>query len=171
MSELKQKVGSATAFTGISFHTLANTDGFVSTFVDNADASALGYREYRVEYKFRTGSSTPTNGTTVQFFLVTADDDGTQHVDGNLPFSTSSATEWTSSTSPHTASQVRDQLQFAHAQTVRNATATDYWGSFVVSVPASRNWAIYVYNESGTALDTTSGNHYMRYILSSIDVS
>lgn len=170
MAEAKLKSGTATALTH-SFETLANNEGFISPFIDNADGSELGYFTYRIEYRFRTGASTPTNGATVQFFVVTADNNGTRHVDANLTYSASVCTEYTTGSSPHTAAQIRDQLAFAHAQAVRNVTATDYYGSFMITVPGAREWAIYAFNETGQALDTTAGNHYLRYVAVSTGIN
>jgi hypothetical protein len=167
--EIKQKLGAATALTH-SFETLANQEGFISPFVDNADANNLGYKMVRIEYRIRSGASAPTDKAQVQFFLVTADDDGTRHIDGNLNYSTSVVTEYTTGSSPHTAAQIRDLLQPVHAQPFRTPTATDYYGSFVIMVPGGRNWAIYAFNDLGNALDTTAGNHYLRYVVISDDV-
>lgn len=164
--EVKGKFGSATAFTH-AIHNLANNEGYVMNLIDNADAGNLGYVTYRIEYCIKTGSSTPTNGATFQFYLVTADDDGTQHIDGGV----TAATEYGTGSSPHTAAQLRNQMQFCHAQAVRNATAITYKGSFVITVPAGRNWTLYCFNEIGQAMDTTQGNHYVRYIQQSQDIS
>lgn len=166
MADVKQKIGSAVAFTH-ALQNLANNEGYVMNLIDNADGNNLGMVTYRIEYLIKTGASTPTNGSTVQFYLVTADDDGTQHIDGGVI----AATEYTSASSPHTAAQLRDQLQFCHAQAVRNVTATNYKGSFVIQVPAGRQWTLYVFNETGQALDTTNGNHYVRYVPMNLDVS
>lgn len=144
------------------FHALTNATGFVTPFVDNCDASSRGSFKVRVEYKVESGGSAPTAGKAVQFFLVTADDDASQHIDGGLSFSTSASALVTGSA----ASTVREQLRFLHSQPFGTGTNTFYYGSFMVNLIGARNWAIYAYNDVGQTLNTTAANHYIRWVRS-----
>jgi hypothetical protein len=158
--ETKQRI-STDVDLGHIFESLATGEGFVTKVIDNADSQRLGRKTVKVEYAFKTATA-PTAGTTVQFYLVTADDNASQHVDGSFVLG-ASAVKWTS---PSAGTQ-RDMVRFVHAQAVRLVANTTYKGSFEFAIPAARNWAIYVYNETGQALSAVAADHYLRYLVSS----
>ena len=152
---------------------LGASEGCLTNFVDNADADDLGSRSVRIEYKIRTGTS-PVSNAPIMFFLITADDESTQHWDGdrgtNLTFSTTSATELTGSTDPTAARMLFNLNPAIHVRPVDTTTGADYYGSFVIDVTGARYWALYIHNSTGVALNGTSTNHYVRYIADVPDI-
>lgn len=160
--ETKQRMSSDNDL-GHRFDELANAEGFITKFIDNADVQRLGQKAVKIEYCFKSAIAS-TAGATVQFYLVTADDNATaQHVDGGFIFDTDDSAEWTAASTP-TAAQIREMVRYVHGQAVRAAANITYKGSFEITLPAARNWAIFVYNETGQALSSTAGDHYLRYI-------
>lgn len=165
MSTSKRVLTAQTSMTA-TLASLANAAGRISTQVSFADLSTTfkAPLAVMVQFHFRTGASAPTLGTTVQFYVVRG---AGSHVDANLA---TSDTGYTSASSPFTASQIRDQLTLAYSQPVLASTATDYYGSFLVVDPGAK-FAIYVFNDTGQALDSTAGNFYLKYEEISLDLS
>jgi hypothetical protein len=112
------------------------------------DASPCAAR-VRVYYKLTTGTS-PTSGSLIEFYLSRADDDASEHADG------------ATGTGDAAYSGNVDQLELVHTQPVTNASDTAYLGSFVLDDPGP-DWRLVVKNATGVALNSTSGNHYLRY--------
>ncbi|RYZ93564.1 MAG: hypothetical protein EOP06_00550 [Proteobacteria bacterium] len=150
----------------ITLNSLANTAGRVGTQIDFTDGGNKAPQAIKVHIRFRTGSVAPTAGKTVQFYWATGDENGTAHVDGGLA---TTDTSYTTASTPR-SDYVRDQLQFAYAQPVQAGTATDYYVSFVVYSPGPRG-SLFVYNDIGQTLDSTSGNFYVRYETLNVDVA
>ena len=167
-----KKSSGATALIHV-LHLLANSEGSLTNFVDNADADQLGSRSVRIEYLIRVSTANaPTSNAPLMFYLVTADDELTKHLDGDgaITFSAVAATEFTSGTTP-TADKLRFKLGPAvHARPVDSSTGEKYYGSFVMDITGARHWAIYVYNGTGQALDGDNSDHYLRYIYDDPDI-
>lgn len=164
-----KKDGSATTLAHL-FDLLSTAEGFLTPFVDNADANQLGPRLVRVSYLFKTGSVAPTANAPVLFFLMGADDESTRHVDAGLAYSSSSATEYNSGSSPTAAVAFFDMPAPVHVRPVATTTARSYKGSFVIDVAGMRQWGLFVYNNVGQALDTTPASHYLRYVAEVPDI-
>jgi hypothetical protein len=149
--------GGSVAMT-LTLASLANGGGRVSTQVDLTDANGLAPEYVEFFYRVRTGTS-PTTGKTVEYYAVCGDEDGTPHIDGGVA---ATDTGYASGDTPLSASARRDQLTMLAAQPVIGTTGVDYYGSFVWYNPPPRI-SVYAFNDTGSALDSTGGNHYLRY--------
>lgn len=166
----KKDAGATTLLQDLA--SLAASNGTVTNFVDNADGNNLGSRSVRVMYKFTIGASVVSNAP-MMFFLVTADDETTQHNDGdpNLTVSTSASTLLLSGSGSPEADEMFFKLGPAvHSRPVSISQGTDYSGSFVVDVTGARYWAIYAYNVTGDSLTAPTTDHYIRFIADVPDI-
>lgn len=145
MSTTKEQFGTATAAT-ITLASLANGAGRAMTAVDNSTTGAI---DVHIKVKIKTASSgVSTTGYLSVYLLAAAD--GTEYDDA---FAGSDA-----AFTPVNAYQ----LEIIQA----TANSTTYVKSYVLSrvcgfVP--KKWAIAVVNNTGAALDSTAGNHEVKY--------
>lgn len=100
-----------------------------------------------VYYQITTASATVDE--IIEFFLARADDDGTEHRDGD-----------TGTTDAAFAGNKGDLIK-VHAVAVHTASGI-HTGSFIVEDPGP-DWVLVVANESGASLNATGSNHYVRY--------
>ncbi len=109
-----------------------------------------GQTAFRLRYKFMTGTS-PTVDTLVEFFLATADAEGTPFVDAGLTYSASASAQITDAT-------LRDLLIPLGAVKVAATSNKSYTGSLPVEALGAHRGAILVWNGTGAALHATAGN-------------
>lgn len=142
----------------ITLASLANVAGRVSAQVDLTDVNGLAPDLVRFFFRIRTGSVAPNAGKTVEAYLVNGDEDGTTpHLDGGFG-TTDSGTIPTG----FTAANIRDQLQPIASQPVIATTALDFYFTGVIYEPPPR-FSVYVYNDTGQALDAAGTNFWVRY--------
>lgn len=165
MATISRVLGTRTAFT-ITVASLANAAGRVSTQVDLCDANNLAPQSLIVQVKLTSGGSAPTAGTTYQLYWARGEDATSGHIDGGLA---ATDTGYTSGSSPFTAAQLRDQLQFVGAIPVTAGTATTYRATFVIPDPGPRG-SLYLFNDTGQAMSSTGGDHSAHYQTVFIDV-
>lgn len=147
-NEILSKYGTSTAMT-ITLASLNANFGRSSTQVTDTSPSAPRVVIY---FKITTGT-TPTSNTAIRIYFIRADDDGTEHRDGEV------------GTTDAAIADVDDfvrSVQLAHVITVSTDSNEDYVGSFIVDEPGT-DWQVAVINNTGATLDTGSSNHYMRY--------
>lgn len=149
-NQILQSFGDSTALS-ITLASLADGAGRVSAAVA---AAAPAPAKLAVFYKITTGSSAPTAGTSVAFFLVRGDDHETEHRDGGVGATDSALADAENF-------KLANAGNLVHAFAVTNATAKAYVGSFVIENPGP-DYQIAVVNGIGQALDSTEGNHYVR---------
>ncbi len=164
MATISRVLGTRTAFT-LTVASLANVAGQVSTQVDLCDANNLVPQALIVQVKLTAGGSAPTAGSTYQLYWARGED-ATGHIDGGLA---ATDTGYTSASSPFTAAQLRDQLQFVGAIPLLATTALTYRATFLITDPGPRG-SLYLYNDSGQTMSTTSGDHSAHYQTVFIDV-
>ncbi len=128
--------------------------GRYSTQVNQNDASqaTAGKNDDTILCRahLRSGAVAPTAGKTYEFYLVRGD--GSSHVDAN--FGTTDAAVSTST--------LRDQCELVCAMPVINATATDYYFTFLLYNPGEA-WSLLFWNGTDQTTDTTGGNFYVKY--------
>lgn len=155
MAAIRKKLGSRTAFT-ISLASLANVAARVSDQVDFV-ASGVVPQGLLVQLKLKTATA-PTAGTTLQVYWARGED-ATGFIDGSLA---ATDTGYTSGSSPFTAAQLRDQLQFVGAIPVIATGSLTYQSTFILSDPGPRG-SLYIFNDTGQALSATGGDHSAHY--------
>ena len=152
MPTVSQVRGSDTALT-ITLASLAasSTAGRESTAVDNTSALAVDAELYG---QITTGT-TPTNNTQVEVWLY-ASGDGTNYSGG--------AAGTDGALTPTTKSVLKMAIIIPVTNT-SDVTHEFYIGSvanlFGGVLPAK--WGVWVLNNSGVALNSTSGNHFVKY--------
>lgn len=144
-NDILEILSASTAITS-TLASLANNSARQTDQVVDASPSVP---QARVFYRIRTGTS-PTDGGVIEFYLSRADDNGTEHADGNTGASDAAF------------SGNVDELELVHVQIVKNTSDTDYRGSFLINDPGT-DWRLVVLNKTGVALNSTGGNHYIRY--------
>jgi hypothetical protein len=164
MSVLRRVLGTRTAFT-ITLASLANVAGRVSTQIDLTDAAGLAPQGLLVQLKIKTATA-PTAGTTIQVYWARGED-GTGFVDGSLA---ATDTGYTSGSSPFTAAQIRDQLQFVGSIPVQVTGSLTYQSTFIITDPGPRG-SLYIFNDCGQALSSTGGDHSAHYQTLNTDIS
>ena len=147
-NEIKDKYSASAALT-ITLASLANGSARQSTLVDNTTAR---YQQVVVFYKITQGTS-PTGNRSVRFYLVRSDNDATtEHRD----FAAGTAdAAWTVAPNAIPVHQAANRAS--------PATGDVLQGSFIVDLPGPE-WAIAVENDTGVALNSTGGNHWVRYV-------
>lgn len=145
--------GSSTALT-ITLASLATSTtgvGRQSTFVDNTDNAQM----IRIYFDITTGTS-PTANKSIQFYLLCRDD----HASPNI--ATDNAGGSDAGITIVTASLV-------NVVQTTNTSDTHYRGSFLIRNPGI-SWAIAVVHDTGVNLNSTSGNHILRYVIENQEV-
>lgn len=140
------KFGTSTTLT-ITLASLAfsATVGRASTMIDNSTTAAQMIRVY---YSIMTGT-TPTVNTPILIYLTQGDASSP-----NIRTDNASGTDGTFT------------VVTAKLVDVINVSATSnvaYNGSFLVRNPGP-NWGVAVVNNTGANLNSTGGNHVMRYV-------
>jgi hypothetical protein len=145
MADIKQKFGTAAAMT-ITLASLANDGGRAATAIDNSTTLALSAD---VRVKIKTGASGVSSTGYVAVYLIRSED-GSAYDDA---FGGSDAAY----------TPVNAQLL---GVITANANATTYHKVFDLAelgITLSRAWSIAVINKTGAALDSTAGNHEIKY--------
>ncbi len=149
----RQKFESSASLT-ITIASMAAGAGEVSTQVNSNDASQAtsgkNVDAIVCRVRFKMGAVAPTVGKTVEFYLARGD--GVSHVDAGLSVTDSAVV----------TSTLRDQLEFIYAVPVIASANQTYNVSFVIYNP-SECWSIMMWNATDQALDSTAGNHYIKY--------
>jgi hypothetical protein len=149
-SEIKDKFGTSTALT-ITIASLASSTAGVgrqSNIVDNTTARYGGVVVY---YKITQGTS-PTGSKAVRFALIRADDDGTPHRDFAAGASDAGLTVVPDPNWVHVAPNAASP-----------STGDVLQGSFYVQSPGPK-WGILIVHDTVAALNSTGGNHWLRYV-------
>ena len=145
--------GSSTALT-ITLASLATSTvgvGRQSTFVDNTDNAQM----IRIYFDVTTGTS-PTVNKTIQFYLLCRDDGASPNI----------------STDNAGASDAGITISTAQLVNVVQVTATSdvhYRGSFLIRNPGI-SWAIAVVHDTAVNLNSTGGNHIIRYVIENQEI-
>lgn len=148
-NEIKDKFSSSAALT-ITLASLASSSsaGRQSTIIDNTTAR---YADLIIYYKITLGTS-PNTFSPVYFYLIRDDNDGTNHRDYGAGASDAALT-FGAEAYPH----------FVAGSGSSATTGTVLQGSFVVNRPGAK-WGIAVLQTTGAALNSTAGNHWIRYV-------
>jgi len=150
MATIKQLLGAAASLT-ITLASLANNAGRGSTAIDNGTTLAFG-ADIRV--KVKTGASGVSSTGYIAVYLVSSED-GTSYDDG---FGGSDAA----------LTPVNARLL---GYITANANSTTYNAVFdtaALGITLPRKWAICLLNKTGAALDSTAGNHEIKYTEKSV---
>lgn len=147
--------GSSTAMT-ITLASLATSTTGVGRQSDMIDNSTAREMLVRIWAKIKQGTS-PTGNRTAAFYLLTGDAHGTPH-----------------RTDGAGASDAALTVQNAPLiGVIRNlgspSTGDNMYGEFLVRV-AAPTWGIAVVHDTGVNLDSTGGNHWLRYTVISPEV-
>ena len=125
-------------------------------------ATGPGYPLVRVFYSLIMGTTAPTAGTVIKFYVARGDDEATEIRTGST-ISTNSTTA--AGTDTNDASVDRFEAQaggdFCKAAVADAVTGVVYTGSFDVQEPGS-DWQIVIVNDAA-ALATTTGSHSLTY--------
>lgn len=146
----------------ITLTSLANQAGRIGSQVDFTDTDLKAPQAIMVFSHFKTGSSAPTAGKSIQFYWARGDEASPAHVDAGFGTSDASVTGYAATAS-------RDQMQFVGAQVLTAIPDQNYYSSFIVYTPGPRG-SLYVFNDSGQALSSTAGDFYVRYKTLDVDV-
>ena len=149
-NEIKDKFSSSTAMT-ITLAGLGSSASLVgrqSTLVDNTTAR---YGRLLVYYNIKLGTS-PTGNKSIFFYLIRGDDDATPHRDGSAGASDAA---WTAQEGMAPVWVERDKASPSTGDVIK--------GSFIVDIPGPE-WGIGVVHDTGVNLDSTGGNHWVRYV-------
>lgn len=150
MTTFSKEWSAATDVT-ISPASVADGAGRLSTEVTHASPP----QKLRIYYRITTGTS-PTNLATILFYFLRTDEGTSPEIrDGGV-----GATD-----AALTAAQLTDIANAVPAMKVQPVTATSdksYDGSFEIEDPGPA-WSLAIANESGAALNSTGGNHTVRY--------
>jgi len=147
-TEIKDKYSTSTALT-ITLNGLGNGIARQSTIVDN---TSNRYSRIVIYAKLRQSTSvTPTGNRTCTFYLLRDDNHGTNH-----------------RTDGAGASDTTITIQNAQLIGVLNnkpspSTGDYLYGEFIIDNPGPK-WGIAVQNDTGQALGSTAGDHWLRYV-------
>ena len=148
MARIHADHGSSTAMT-ITLASLATSTAGVgrqSTFVDNTDNAQM----VRVYFDVTTGTS-PTTNKSIQFYLLCRDDH-------------SSPTIATDNAGGSDAGLTVVTANLVCVVQTTNVSDTHYRGSFLIRNPGI-SWAIAVVHDTAVNLNSTGGNHILRYVI------
>ena len=148
MSDIKQAFGSSTSF-NLTLASLASsaTVGRESDVIDN---TSLLYLDVMVNLTIKLGSTTPANDKTV-YIYVAGSEDGTHFTDNAAGAGDAGLT-------------IRTPSNLKLIGTIQMPTASTTYVSGPMSVAQAfgvmpRKFCIVVVNFTGSALDSTEGNH------------
>ena len=144
--------GSSTAMT-ITLASLANSTAGVgrqSTLIDNTTTQT---QMVRVFYKITTGKS-PTDKTTITLYLL----------QGDNPASSNIRTDGAGASDAGLTVVTASLVGVIQVSSTSNVT---YTGSFLIRNPGPE-WGIAVVNSTGVALNSTGGNHSLRYVVEDV---
>lgn len=149
-SEINQLFDASSALT-ITLASLASSTSGVGRQSDVVDNTAAGTKYKQLIFHVAvTVGTTPTANRAIRFYLIRVDADGSPHRDDGAGASDAGIT-------------------IINSQAVYTlfvpATTSDvsYKGSFVVDDPGPK-WAVAVVHDTGVNLNSTAGNHYIRYV-------
>ena len=133
--------------------------GRQSTLLTNPSASTAGdgHRRALVFFNVKLGPS-PTANKSVQFYLIRGDNvaSGTQHIDDQGGANDAGIT-------------VKNAQCVFVAQNITTTNGEVVQGSFVVE-NMGPDWGIAVVHDTGVNLDSTAGNHWIRYVYVDDDI-
>lgn len=147
-NEIKELFGTGTALT-ITIASLASSTtgvGRQSTIVDN---SSDRFQKIYLYCRIRVGTS-PTANRTIRFYLIRVDDNGTPHRSDGAGASDAALT-------------VKNAIPIGTIFVDVTTSDLDYYGEFVIQDPGYK-WGIAIVQDTGVNLNSTSGNHWIRYI-------
>lgn len=145
-NEVKEKFGSRTALT-ITLASLATgSAGRQSDFVDNSTAR---YGKLLLFLKIKQGTS-PTSARGVYVYGLRYDGTG-------------SRTDGAGASDAALTPVAAERIGYLPNKASGAATGDDIIGEIVWENPGP-NWAIAITHDTGVALDSTGGNHYVAYV-------
>lgn len=150
VSSILDKFASDVAMT-ITIASLATSAVGVGRQSDIVDNTTNRYPLVIVEYKIKLGTS-PTGSKSVRFILIRADADATPHRDYQAGASDAGLTIFP-----------EPVPVWVHPDAASPSTGDVLQGSFKIYNPGPK-WGIWVVHDTGVALDSTGGNHWMRYV-------
>jgi hypothetical protein len=154
-NEVIDRFDSSTAFT-ITLASLASSTAGVgrqSTILDNTSNK---YLDVLVFVKIKLGTS-PTGNRAVYVYLIRDDNNGTNHRSDGAGASDAGLTIQNA------------QLIGTMADKQSPATGDVLYGEFLVHRPGPK-WGICIVHDTGVVLDSTEGNHWVRYVGLSPDI-
>lgn len=147
-NEIKELFSSSAALT-ITIASLASSTtgvGRQSTIVDN---TTTRYQKILLYCLITTGT-TPTANRTIRFYLIRDDNNGTNYRSDGAGASDAAFTV--------------KMAQPIGSLFVDVATSNlGYYGDFVIENPGPK-WGIAIVHDSAVNLNSTAGNHYIRYV-------
>lgn len=141
--------GSSTAFT-ITLASLATSAVGVGRQSDMIDNSSSREQLARIWCKIKQGTS-PTSARTVSLYLLTGDANGTPH-----------RTDGAGASDAGITLQNAPLIGVMRNKGSGAATGDLVYGEFLVRI-AAPSWGIALVHDTGVNLDSTGGNHWLRY--------
>lgn len=141
--------GASTAFT-ITLASLASSTAGVGRQSDMIDNSTAREQLVRIWAKIKQGTS-PTSARTVSLYLLTGDAHGTPHRTDGAGASDAGITLLNAPL----IGVIRNKASGA-------ATGDNMYGEFLVRI-AAPSWGIALVHDTAVNLDSTGGNHWLRY--------
>jgi len=161
-NEILSKYTAADTLTfGTHIDGLSGSGGAAWCAPETTAATGPGYPLVRVFYSIKMGTTAPTAGTVVKFYIARGD--GTTNIRTGSTISTNSTTAAGSETTVATVDRFEAQAgeDFRKALVADAVTGVTYTGSFEVQEPGS-DWQIVIVNDAA-ALATTTGSHSLTY--------
>lgn len=153
-NEIKDKFAASTAMT-ITLASLTDGAGRQSAMIDNATAR---HPEALVYVKCKMGSSAPNANSIVEVYLLRGDKDaGTEHFSDGAGSGDAALTP------------LNAQLVGVLRNKASPSAGDVLYGEFLVHRLGPR-WGVALVNRTGQALDSTGGNHWVRYVAVSPEV-
>lgn len=153
-NEIKSLFGSSTALT-ITLASLATSTtgvGRQSTLVDNSSVKA---QKIQVYFKVTTGTS-PTTGKSIRFYLIKGDNPASSNIR-------------TDNADASDAAFTVINAPLLHVCQTDNTSDETYSGSFIIANPGPE-WGIAVVHDTGVNLNSTAGNHDIRYVVENPEI-
>lgn len=138
----------------ITIASLADAASRQSDMVDNTDTAQM----IRVYYKVTTGTS-PTSNRSIEFYLLT----------GDAPAQSGGSNIRTDNAGASDAAITLVSAKVVDVAQTDNTSDKAYRGSFLIRNPGPE-WGIAVKNNTGAALNSTGGNHEIRYVTEDVEI-
>ena len=154
-SEILSKFGTLVTPT-ISLASIANNAGRISTVIDNTTVRATFGMLY---VKVRCGATAPVDRQTVRIYLIRQSAGGT-NLRGGVVGATSDLGD---SDAAVTVEPINSPLIGSLTGLNAQGTAKDYIDAFPIYDPGPK-FSVVVWNNWGTTLDGTAGNHVLQWM-------
>lgn len=139
----------------LQFDTLADQEGRTSSALDNAQAGTYdGSDLLQIAYKITLGTLTADGEIVICLVPREASE---------YAMDLSTDTEYGTGATPYTGAELADRLPVVHVIPTEDTVddGNTLRGSFLLDSPPE-NFLLYAFNNTGAALNGTSGNHYIK---------